>query len=85
MSGLGMLSIPSNKYSGMQNMIIAKPAEKKMKLQNVMPVHNLLFSYPGTNSLFKSKSLLRLKNTRNLTCNISLKDSLEYSSEMQSA
>lgn len=69
----------------MQNMIITKPAKLKMKLQNVMPVHNLLFSYPSTNSLFQSKSLLRLKNTWSLTCNTSLEDSLEYSSEMQSA
>lgn len=80
-----MLEIPSNKESGMWNIIITKAVKMKMKLQNVMPVHNLLFSYPGTNSLFRSKSLLRLKNTWSLTCNTSLEDSLEYSSEMQSA
>jgi len=84
-SVLGMLKILSNKDSGMQNMIITKPGKMKIKLQNVTPVHNRLFSYLGTNSLFQSESLLRLKNAWSLTCNTSLEDNLEYSSEMQSA
>lgn len=72
MSISGMPKIASNKVSGIQTMIITKAAKMKMKWQSVMPVHNLLSSYPASNSLFQNKSSFRFKNTWSLTCNTSL-------------
>lgn len=63
----------------MQNMMIKKLNGKILCVPTI-------FLYPGTESLFSSKSLLGLKNTWSIiTCNTSLQDSLEYSPEIQSA